>query len=478
MSQLLSVFQRVQKVIGEKMGVEIEDIYENSHIINDLGADSLDCVELIMEFEEEFELEIPDQDVDISLAQVSSMVNYLISRGVTGGPGVRPSVIQDSPNVYPFARINQEIITCIYEKFGVQPSEVIPSARFVEDFGADQLDMIELLIKLENSGVVKGNIPDQDFETVETVKDVMDLIERIYYTENLFVIYPKPANELLLKVMDIFAKAIGLPDISNIYPTTRIQDYVVNNNLNLIIANLREGLRLGFWMYVSDSYVDKFVTFQDVYEYVRDKYFIYNSGAFMPELDVKPYPYAFPWPQLCVYPDPNITNLASYYPPVNSVTERQKKIALGLIYLLNQIDNERECKDANGNFEDPKYSLTQNAKVFASGMEHICRYFVKIGLTPTYNPITVQELIPLTTNASLFNSVATPEPGDVFVCNLGANIGHAGIVRSYNPETKRVTILEEYSYGSFNNTRQVTVHLLGEFLTGNSNWIGFFRPNV
>ena len=56
----MSTFDKVKEVVIDKLGVDEAAITEEAHFVNDLGADSLDTVELIMEFEEEFGIEIPD----------------------------------------------------------------------------------------------------------------------------------------------------------------------------------------------------------------------------------------------------------------------------------------------------------------------------------------------------------------------------------------------------------------------------------
>ena len=65
----MSTFDKVKEVVIDKLGVDEAAITEEAHFVNDLGADSLDTVELIMEFEEEFGIEIPDEEaenIDIS----------------------------------------------------------------------------------------------------------------------------------------------------------------------------------------------------------------------------------------------------------------------------------------------------------------------------------------------------------------------------------------------------------------------------
>ena len=55
---------RIKKIIVDQLGVDESKITENSSFVDDLGADSLDIVELIMAFEEEFDIEIPDEDAE------------------------------------------------------------------------------------------------------------------------------------------------------------------------------------------------------------------------------------------------------------------------------------------------------------------------------------------------------------------------------------------------------------------------------
>lgn len=70
------VAAKVKSIIVEKLGVDEADVVESANFTNDLGADSLDTVELIMEFEKEFELSIPDEDAE-NIATVGDAVKYL-----------------------------------------------------------------------------------------------------------------------------------------------------------------------------------------------------------------------------------------------------------------------------------------------------------------------------------------------------------------------------------------------------------------
>lgn len=67
---------KVKSIIVEKLGVDEDDITNDASFTNDLGADSLDTVELIMEFEKEFDLTIPDEEAE-KIATVGDAVSYL-----------------------------------------------------------------------------------------------------------------------------------------------------------------------------------------------------------------------------------------------------------------------------------------------------------------------------------------------------------------------------------------------------------------
>lgn len=71
-----SISDRVKKIIVEKLNVEEEQVTPEASFTNDLGADSLDTVELIMEFEREFELSIPDEQAE-AIATVGDAIAYL-----------------------------------------------------------------------------------------------------------------------------------------------------------------------------------------------------------------------------------------------------------------------------------------------------------------------------------------------------------------------------------------------------------------
>jgi len=74
-----NIEDRVKEIIVEQLGVKKEDVTANSSFVDDLGADSLDTVELVMALEEEFETEIPDEDAE-KITTVQQVMDYINER--------------------------------------------------------------------------------------------------------------------------------------------------------------------------------------------------------------------------------------------------------------------------------------------------------------------------------------------------------------------------------------------------------------
>jgi acyl carrier protein len=72
----MSLERRVQEIIVEQLGVSAEEAVPEASFIDDLGADSLDIVELVMAMEEEFDVEIPDEDAE-KISTIGAAVQYL-----------------------------------------------------------------------------------------------------------------------------------------------------------------------------------------------------------------------------------------------------------------------------------------------------------------------------------------------------------------------------------------------------------------
>ena len=73
---MASVEEKVKSIIVDQLGVNESDVTPEAHFEDDLGADSLDTVELVMKFEEEFDLEIPDEDAE-KIKTVQDSIDYI-----------------------------------------------------------------------------------------------------------------------------------------------------------------------------------------------------------------------------------------------------------------------------------------------------------------------------------------------------------------------------------------------------------------
>ena len=71
-----SIEERVRKIVIEQLGVKSEDVKDDASFVDDLGADSLDTVELVMALEEEFNIEIPDEDAE-KMTTVGDAIKYI-----------------------------------------------------------------------------------------------------------------------------------------------------------------------------------------------------------------------------------------------------------------------------------------------------------------------------------------------------------------------------------------------------------------
>ena len=76
MSQVQDVEARVKEIIVEQLGVDTGEVTTQASFVNDLGADSLDTVELVMALEEEFDIEIPDEEAE-KIQTVQQAVDYI-----------------------------------------------------------------------------------------------------------------------------------------------------------------------------------------------------------------------------------------------------------------------------------------------------------------------------------------------------------------------------------------------------------------
>jgi acyl carrier protein len=75
-----NIEERVKNIIVEQLGVQLDEVKNEASFVDDLGADSLDTVELVMALEEEFDTEIPDDEAE-KITTVQSAIDYVVKNG-------------------------------------------------------------------------------------------------------------------------------------------------------------------------------------------------------------------------------------------------------------------------------------------------------------------------------------------------------------------------------------------------------------
>ncbi len=73
---MAEIHERVKEIIAEQLGIEASEVVPEASFVDDLGADSLDTVELVMALEEEFDIEIPDEDAE-KITKVKDAMDYI-----------------------------------------------------------------------------------------------------------------------------------------------------------------------------------------------------------------------------------------------------------------------------------------------------------------------------------------------------------------------------------------------------------------
>ena len=79
----MAIFDKVRDIVVSELGVTEDEVTPTAKFVDDLGADSLDVVELIMKFEEEFDIEIPDEDAE-GLQSIQDAVDYIEKKNAEG----------------------------------------------------------------------------------------------------------------------------------------------------------------------------------------------------------------------------------------------------------------------------------------------------------------------------------------------------------------------------------------------------------
>ena len=156
------ITERVQRIIEEKLGVDASEVKPEATFTNDLGADSLDTVELIMELEKEFNITIPDDQAE-KMITVNDLVVYIAAQTEQQppvNPPVNPPIIDPDPPVDPPITdpdlpadptdIENWLKETLSMKTGTPKFMLTRSTRLIDDLEMDEVDILDFKLAVES----------------------------------------------------------------------------------------------------------------------------------------------------------------------------------------------------------------------------------------------------------------------------------------------------------------------------------------
>jgi acyl carrier protein len=137
---------RVIEIISEQMGADKSEVTPETSFVNDLNADSLDAVELVMEFEDEFDIFIPDEDAE-KIMWVGDAIDYI--NNAVGSRAGKEHVIMNRLEVF------EKVQKILIDALGVDENEVTAKATLMRDLGADSMNLLDIVFRLEKKFGIK-----------------------------------------------------------------------------------------------------------------------------------------------------------------------------------------------------------------------------------------------------------------------------------------------------------------------------------
>ncbi|TES89655.1 MAG: acyl carrier protein [Desulfobacteraceae bacterium] len=177
-----AIENKVIKIISEQAGVDKSEITRETSFIKDLKFDSLDTVELVMEFEDEFDISIPDEEVE-KIQTVGAAIDYIIND-----------------------EIFKEVKEVLVDALGVDDDEVTAEATLMGDLGAESIDFLDIVFRLEKTFGIK--IPRVELFPAENLMNDSELVQNGKLTEK------------------------GLAELRDKMPHTDITEFVNNPDIN------------------------------------------------------------------------------------------------------------------------------------------------------------------------------------------------------------------------------------------------------
>lgn len=210
------------------------------------------------------------------------------------------------------------------------------------------------------------------------------------------------------------------------------------------------------------------------FSYIAPEVQVYAPSAPKPEY------FTELWSKMVEDPLRTMTINGGYRPAFN-FTSNTSTIGVALSYVQSLVDQGIPYRQEYS--YDLRTADTPAALAYMDCSELVCRYFASMGFisrdVQSMNSLVIRQYAETHPDmlTRLPNGVP-PQAGDIFLWHRSDYDGHTGIIKSYDPTTGRVTVLEEYSYGEIHEAREIDYQLDSTALTNHSGWEGFYRPNV
>lgn len=252
-----AVFAKIQVIISDKVAVPVEQIHLNSNFRKDLGFDSLDLIEIIIDIENEFNIAIPDEAVENFLT-VEDLVNYIIA--VTEPQPPKP----DNPYPDLFTKV-QDIIQ---EQIAIPEGlEITLQSNLKTDLGMDSLDIAELIMAVEEEFEIE--IPTEICENFITVGNLVVYIAAQQPTDP--VDPPEPPGPVISienRLENIICELMGVTS-DMLSPETNLREDLGMDDL--IFIDLIRAIEIEFDILMPLDEVAEMRTIDNILTYIKNQ---------------------------------------------------------------------------------------------------------------------------------------------------------------------------------------------------------------
>ena len=244
-----TVFARIQVIISDKVAVSIEQIHLNSNFQKDLGFDSLDLIEIIIDIENEFNIAIPDDAVE-NFVTVEDLVNYITT-------GIEP---QPPKPDNPYPELLAKVQDIIQEQIVIPEGlEITFRSNLKTDLDMENLDIMELVMAVEE--VFGIEISNESAEKFITVGDIVVYIAALQPTDPV----PGPVISIETRLKNLISELTGTTS-DTLSPETNLREDLGMDDLDFfqLIMNVEKE----FGIEIPSESAEKLITVGNIIAYI------------------------------------------------------------------------------------------------------------------------------------------------------------------------------------------------------------------